>query len=122
MIINENHPFSRFPMYSSFPNWSYSFFFTDSNNRFIPSQKFHVSGGELSHLFYSICESVQIQYGDGMESSRALKQVGNEMIKLLDARGAFKAHNKRNIKIYRLYFLYNNDSIQKKYFLMYDCK
>lgn len=120
LFMNEFHPFSRFPMYSSFPNWSYSFFITDSSNQFIPFKKVNISGGEMGHWFYSICESKKIKYGDGMESKQDLKLVGKEMMNLLWRRNDFSDNKKTDIKLYRLYYSYNADTIQKKYFILYD--
>ncbi len=122
LIIGEFHPFSKFPMYSSFPNWSYSFFLTDSNNKFIPFNKFNMSGGEMGHWFYSICENKKIQYGNGMESRQELNLVGNEMIELMFKKNKYVSTiaERKNIKLYRLFCFYSNDTIQKKYYLMYD--
>jgi len=110
-------------MYSSFPNWSYSFFITDSNNKFIPFNKFNISGGEMGHWFYSICENKKIKYGNGMESAQELNLVGNEMIELMFQKSNNDSVNtkRKKIKLYRLFYFYNNDTIQKKYALMYDC-
>lgn len=122
LIIGEFHPFSKYPMYSSFPNWSYSFFISDSNNKFIPFNKFNMSGGEMGHWFYSICESKKIKYGNGMESGQELNFVGSEMIHLMfqKSKHVSEISNIKKIKLYRLFCFYSNDTIQKKYYLMYE--
>ena len=80
IIFGEAHPFSKFPMYNSFANWSYVFYITDNNDSLIPCKKLHTTGGKLGHNFYAICNKKNIGYGDGLESNLELKKIGFEMM------------------------------------------
>ena len=83
ILFGEVHPFSKFPMYSSFENWAYAFYITDANDSLIHCVKLHTIGGNLGHNFYAICNKKHISYGDGSESKSDLNKIGLEMMQLV---------------------------------------
>ena len=62
LLFNETHPFSRFPMYSNFPNWSYSFYLTDEANEIIPFSSLETTGSSVGHLYGSVSDELNIPY------------------------------------------------------------
>lgn len=118
LLIGEIHPFSCFPMYSSFPNWSYAFYLTDKNDKLIPAKEFHTNGGKMGHIFYSICESKKTIYGNGMESDKELQTIGKEMMNLIVLNN--KSAKYSNIALHRIYFYYQNDTIKQQNKIIYE--
>lgn len=120
LIFGEAHPFSKFPMYSSFANWAYVFYVTDFNDSLIPCKKLNTTGGKLGHNFYAICNKKNIEYGDGMESNADLKKVGSEMMQLLLKKPENSKKSKEKLKLWRTYYYLKNDSMLQKNKLMYE--
>ena len=79
--IGENHPFTRVPMYHSFPDYAYVFYLEDENQQVIPFKpvsKLHAP--EVSHLYFSALRDRGIKYGKGQEDSLfVLYELGEEM-------------------------------------------
>lgn len=119
LCINEFHPFSRYPMYNQFPNWSYAFYLTDEDNKLIPAQKLNITGGGIGHLYYSIAQHKKIKVGYGMEEKKDLAILGNAMINELLKRNPKQTEFKK-LKLYREYFYYCGDSIINTKTLMYE--
>ena len=113
LIIGETHPFSCFPMYSSFPNWSYAFYLADENDKLIPAEQFQTTGGKMGHTFYSICESKKTIYGEGKESKIELQTIGKEMMDLILLNNKISTINHSKIALHRIYFYYQKDTIRK---------
>lgn len=118
LIIGETHPFSCFPMYSSFPNWSYAFYLADENDKLIPAEQFQTTGGKMGHTFYSICESKKTIYGNGVESNKELQTIGKEMIDLIVLNNKSTKHSK--VSLHRIYFFYQNDTIKQQDKIIYE--
>jgi hypothetical protein len=120
ILFGETHPFSKFPMYSSFENWAYAFYITDANDSLIPCLKLHTRGGNLGHSFYTICNKKHISYGDGLESKSDLNKIGLEMMQLvLNKPENIKMKNEK-LKLWRIFFYYKNDSIIKLNQMIYE--
>lgn len=119
-VFGEEHPFSKYPMYSSFANWAYVFYITDQNDSLIPCKVLHTSGGNLGHNFYSICQERKVAYGDGMESNSDLKKVGFEMMQLLSNKPQNSQIRSKKLKLWRIYYYFKNDSIIHKNQLIYE--
>lgn len=115
LIFGETHPFSRYPMYSSFPNWSYVFYITDEHDKIIPFEKINIHGAEVSHLYYLISEDLQILCGDFQESEEDLDIIGRKMLEVIKAQKGF---DYPTIKLYRDGFYLENDSIKRVKHLM----
>ncbi len=120
IIFGEVHPFSKFPMYNSFANWSYVFYITDHNDSLIPCKKLHTTGGKLGHNFYAICNKKNIGYGDGLESNLELKKIGFEMMQLLLNKPENIKMKNEKLKLWRTFFYYKNDSILHLNQLIYE--
>lgn len=120
LLLGETHPFSCFPMYSSFPNWSYAFYLADENDKLIPSEELNTTGGKMGHTFYSICESKKIIYGDGRESKIELQTIGKEMMDLILLNNKISTIKHSKIAIHRIYFYYEKDTIKKINQILYE--
>lgn len=108
LVFGETHPFSRYPMYSSFPNWSYVFYITDKEDNIIPFEQINIHGAEVSHLYYLLSEDLQILCGDFQESEEDLDRLGTRMIEILKVQKGF---DYPYLKLYRGGFYLENDSI-----------
>lgn len=118
LVFGEIHPFSTYPMYNSFPNWSYTFYFTDENNKLIPSSELNLTTGDINHKFYAICLHHGIDYGNGIESSASLYQIGEQMTHMiLDPNVKYKF---QTIRLHRIYFKYENDTIIQQDTVIYE--
>jgi hypothetical protein len=120
IVFGETHPFSLFPMYNSFTNWSYVFYITDQNDSLIPCNKLRTTGGKLGHNFYAICNKKNIGYGNGLESNLELKKIGFEMMQMvLNKPKNIKMKNEK-LKLWRTFFYYKNDSIMQLNQMIYE--
>ena len=78
LVFGEFHPFSKFPIYSSFPNWSYCFFIQNTKgDTLFWDKELGTYEASVSHMYSSICQYENIKYGHGMESAEELEIVGN---------------------------------------------
>jgi hypothetical protein len=110
LAIGEWHPFSKFPMYSSFPNWSYAFYLSDEAEEMIPWwSAFQVDAVHMAHRFYGICQHNGIAYGHGMESAVELRFIGNEMLK--SVQDGYQLPYEKELNLYRRHFFVEGDSI-----------
>ncbi|MEY4659585.1 MAG: hypothetical protein ACO29Q_10700 [Crocinitomicaceae bacterium] len=116
-LLGEFHPFTKFPMYSSFPNYSYVFYLTDLNGEFIPLTKYGTYGGAFSHVFFSTANDMNIQNGYGKESKAELAQIGQKMMRHLELKS--KQHV-TGIQIHRIHFFHQGPSIVKRDKVIYE--
>lgn len=79
-VVGEVHPFSRFPMYDSFPNWSYIFYIKTQDDKVLSPFVFGTQSGYIAHMYYSACQQKGIMYGNGMESADEMKLVADEIL------------------------------------------
>lgn len=115
--FGEFHPFSHFPMYNQLPNWSYVFYFTDEQDKLIPSENLNITGDQLGHLYYNIASAQKIETGNGLENDSALHLIGQIMFdEVMKHNTGFNAR----IKLKRKYFYFNNDKINVKEHVMYE--
>lgn len=120
ICFGEWHPFSKFPMYSSLPNWSYSFYITSLNNKLIPTVAFHTNSGELGHMYGGICEKYKIAYGDGAETKEQLKFIGESLFKTIANDPRNKVLVKNGIIIHRIYFFFSKGTVHSVDDIMYE--
>jgi hypothetical protein len=120
VILRETHPFSRFPMYSSFPNWSYLFYFSDGENELIPSDKFSVNAGHVAHFYYSFASANDIVCGNFSETAEDLHTIGKAIVSNYVDSAQIKYNSIEGLKLHRVGFLYQNDSIKIIDELMYE--
>lgn len=81
-LIGEQHPFSRYPMYNSFPNYAYIFVLENKQNEHLPLIKYsRLNSAEISHLYFSALKKNQIlEYGMGVEDDFVDRlNIGEEM-------------------------------------------
>lgn len=110
----EFHPFSRYPMYDSFPNYSYSFYVADSSGKLIPYRtNFKTQANEMGHMYSEICEGQHIAHGMGRETPSQLNAVGCEMLTFLK-KARKETLRKNTISIHRVYYSFKNGVIVKE--------
>lgn len=109
ILIGEVYPFSFYPMYNSFPIWSYVFYFKDEKGATIKLPK--STHADLSHKFYSECQKQGIAYGNGIESIEDMERVGLSITNTFF--NANKINNKSvsEIKFFRIHNRFNNNII-----------
>lgn len=113
LLFNEFHPFSKYPMYNSFPNYAYTFYVSDEQGKLVPLQgHFQMQANELSHLYTTICETKNIKHGNGMESDEELGIIGKEMLERIisSKKGTLKNDS---LSIHREYYYFENGNIIK---------
>jgi hypothetical protein len=112
MLIAEVHPFSKYPMYSSFPNYSYTFYVADGNDSLIPfKENFKVRGNEVAHTYYEICDNHNFKRGFGVETDSQLAIVGCEMLEHIIRVRKSKLPTD-SISLHRIYYLFEGDKIK----------
>jgi hypothetical protein len=115
LFFREIHPFSRFPMYSSFPNWAYSFYLTNESDEVIPFSTINTDGGAIGHLYGSVSDEFNIPYGEFMESKEELNKIGDRILNIILHSEELNA---KKLKLYRKAFYYQNDTIRERTDLM----
>ena len=82
VIGKEFHPFSRFPMYSTFPNYSYSFYLHNERGELVPFTKYFSAkkSGNVSHQYFSFFDFKGYNSGFGTEDSIQLNEAGKELM------------------------------------------
>lgn len=111
LTVGEWHPFSQFPMYNSFPNWSYAFYLADESGEMVPSwDAFEVDAGHLAHQFYGICQHHGIAYGHGMETEEELRFIGDKMLESVD--GKYRLAYDSELRLFRRHFLFEGDTLK----------
>jgi hypothetical protein len=119
LLLGEIHPFSRFPMYNQFPNWSYVFYLSDENYELIPSMKFNISGGWIGHTFYAICQDENILYGDNVESEEELEIVGRKMLDIILPKNQDELSIHKIIHLHKVSYFFEGSEIISSDKVMY---
>jgi hypothetical protein len=119
-VFGEAHPFSMLTMYSSFPNYSYVFFFTDDKNKIIKSSELNAITSNLGHMYATVCEKNKFSYGHGLESDSVLHEVGKQMLNIIKINNSKLIHNNKKVKLNRMYFYYEGNIIKCKKQEMYE--
>jgi hypothetical protein len=81
LISKEFHPFAKFTMYNSFPNYSYAFYLKDEKGNLIPFRtgiEKHKDAGAIAHKFYAYYVYHNWQYPFGPEDTTHLHLAGKE--------------------------------------------
>lgn len=118
-VFGEHYPFSHFPMYNSIPNWSYAFYFVDENNKLITCESLNTGGGKLGHMYSSIAEHNNLSVGAGIENKQQLRFIG-EKVTQQTLNHAIHIPKVRRLKLIRVFYYYNNDSITTKLQCIYE--
>jgi len=123
LIGKEFHPFSLFPMYNSFPNYSYAFLLKNEKGELIPYRKNFSkdkNAGGLAHQYYAFFNYHHYQGGFGGEDSVYIKEAGKElMAKLLQDENTNR-FNFDTLRLYKRYYHLDHDSIRYRDDLMYE--
>lgn len=102
LLIREFYPFSRYPMYDSFPNWSYTFYFEDEagNNlkKILP-----ISHGAFSHLYFTECHNKCVPCGYGQETPAELELIGEKTTKQTFDLATLKEKGISEISLFRIH-------------------
>lgn len=118
LLIGEIHPFTTVPMYTTFPNYAYSFKLTDTKGNLIPIAKYyHSSSDELSHQFSNIANNLHLSSTD-YEDSYNMRIIG----KMLFTGMRMNVKNTPpvdSIQLYLVSYTRNNGNITAKETLMY---
>jgi hypothetical protein len=109
--LPEFHPFSRYPMYSSFPNYAYSFYVSDSAGQLIPYKKyFKTRASEVSHQYCEVFDSHKWVRVMGLETDSQLRAGGAELLRNIILTKTTELP-RGTIQLHRLYYRFENDSI-----------
>jgi hypothetical protein len=120
IIFGEEHPFSKFSMYSSFADYSYVFYFTDKDNKMIKCTDLNSTGTNLAHMYTTVCENNNFSHGHGMESDSVLHEVGKQMLNIIKINNIKFIHHNKKVKLNRMYFYYEGKIIKCKKQKMYE--
>ena len=108
LIIGESHPFSREPMYNSFPNLSVAFYLSDSSGHLLPVKKyFRYNTDAITHNYHSIEESIGYPQ---KESKSLLNEIGQKMWAQIRPH-AYPATDTHGITIHRASYFLSKDTI-----------
>jgi len=122
LIRREFHPFSRFPMYDSFPNWGYVFYVLNERNEIVPYKKrfsINKDAGNVAHNFYIYSNQHKLDCGYGIESPEHLHDAGREMMAMIIKNEPVAEMDFDTLRLYRRYYFLENNAIKYKDDLMY---
>ena len=122
LIGKEFHPFSQFPMYSSFPNYSYVLFLKNERDDVIPFEKYfsrEKQVGQIVHVFYSYFNYHNYNCGFGKEDPAHLKGAGKEIMGLILKDEDTDKFNFDTLRLYRRYYYLTGDKINYRDDLIY---
>jgi hypothetical protein len=119
IFFAERYPFTRFPMYNEFPNYSYVFYISDLNNKPLALAKLGIGGGELAHNYFAIANARQFPNGKNLETSQHLRQIGYEMARIIRQK---KPNFKVPFQIHRLYFYKSKNQLKRQDRVIYTAK
>lgn len=125
LIGKEFHPFSRFPMYNSFPNWSYVFYLKNEKDEMVFYRKEFTRGkqknaGAVAHAFYSSFNFHNYRYGYGKEDNLQLSATGKELMAMILA-GEDTTHLKYDsLKLYRRFYYLQNEQLTYRDDMIYE--
>lgn len=116
IFTGEWHPFTRVPMYSSFPNYGYAFYLADSTGQ--PAFFHKYDSGFISHVYVSIAQNLHIKNGFQMETRDELTQIGKGMLEEM-LRSDKNKFPKGVITLHRVAFAFEGDTIAKHDVILY---
>ncbi len=109
-LVGEIYPFSFYPMYNNFPNFSYVFYIEDDKGKNL-KEYLLVSHAGLSHIFFAQCEVLKIQSGLGMEKKKNLETIGSKMLRRALNYSKVRGEGIKVINLKRIYNYYQKDRI-----------
>lgn len=125
LIGKEFHPFSRFPMYNSFPNWSYVFYLKNERGEMVCYRRDLADGdkknaGGVAHMFYSLFDYKGYKYGDGKEDTAQLHSAGKELMATILKGEDTNRFKFDTLKLYKRYYHLEKEQIVYRDDLMYE--
>ncbi|CAN5165043.1 hypothetical protein BH09BAC1_BH09BAC1_20060 [soil metagenome] len=117
MYTGELHPFSQFPMYNSFPEWSYVFYIKTHEGRVVsPLLEMKSNSKAVAHVYYSACQKYGVAYGMNLETPLQMKMIADEILSsLVMANPNFQGDT---LYFYKKQFYLVNKEIREKETLM----
>ena len=79
IYARETFPFSFYPMYNSFPNWSYAYYIMDNHDIEI-SPLLDISHGNIYFLFEAEADKQKISLSNNAASTADLQKIGENVI------------------------------------------
>ena len=113
-LIGDHYPFARYDMYSTIPNYAYSFYITDENG--VPLDSLFLNmRGLLSHQYPNICEKHNyLFYGYGRKTDEQLKVIGKEMLEATLSNAKNKEYLAPDaLCLYRIHFFMDKGKMKK---------
>ena len=123
LIGKDFHPFSLFPMYNSFPNYSYVFYLKNERGEIVPyTQRFTLAknAGSVAHQYSSFFNFHHYRSGFGEEDSVHLKEAGKELMGMLLQGENTSKFGFDTLMLYRRYYRLHNDSLNYQDDLIYE--
>ena len=122
LIGKEFYPFSRFPMYDRFPNWSYVFYMQNEHGEVLPFNRYFTlekSAGNVAHNFYIYFNSKNYPYGYGKEDPVHLQNAGESLMAMIIKNEPIEKFGFDSLKLYRRFYYLDNNQIKYRDDLMY---
>lgn len=119
LLLGEEHPFSRYPMYNSFPNTASVYFLKDKKGHTLALQKyFNLKAEELGHLPPDIAANQNISYDSLHNTTEGRKILGARLLHHVMQR-ALPALPFDTLQVWRKEYTYNGKAIQPHELLLY---
>jgi hypothetical protein len=123
IAANEFHPFSKFPMYNSFPNWGYVFHLKNENDESVyysPNFSHNKNAGYIAHTYYSFFNHHNYYCGSGKEEPAHLKEAGRELMNMILKDEDVSKFHFDSLILYRRFYYLENEQLTYKDDLMYE--
>jgi len=101
-FVRETYPFSMYPMYNNFPNWSYTFYFEDQKKESL-GEIMSMSYGSLNHLYFTECQKSCVYCGFGSETTSELQKLGDNITKQALNMSLLKANGITEVYLFRIH-------------------
>jgi len=121
LLLGEFHPFSKFSMHDSIPNWSYVFEIKNEKNEilFFKRDFRTYNACNASSLYNSIAKKYNLSTGEEKESKEILEIIGKEMMQKMKS-DLKKPTSFSILKLYRKNYFISNDSLKESQILIYE--
>lgn len=84
LLLPEVQPFSRYPMYSQFPDHAQTFLIRDEHGKMVPLHRYFTPGAaDLSHLYYHLMAQYPVSSSDQSVQASIDSTVGRALYQLL---------------------------------------
>ena len=114
LIGREFHPFSLFPMYNSFPNYSYAFFLKNEKGELVPFRSNFSrakNAGGVAHQYASFFNFHHYEDGFSAEDSAHVKEAGQALMASILQGENISHFSFDTLRLYRRDYHLNNNQI-----------